>query len=99
MINLLIKGIFWVITQLFNTIFSPIFSIIFTFFPSLGQYFNYITSYLQLSLTYVRTCLSLLMINDNMIIALFDYFVILYSIHLTLLAVRFALKIYQKFKI
>lgn len=99
MINLLIKGIFWVITQLFNIIFTPIFSVIFTLFPSLGSYFTHITSFLQLSLTYVRTCLSFLCINDTMILAIFDYFVILYSIHITLLAIRFALKIYEKLKI
>lgn len=99
MINTLIKGIFWIITQLFNLIFTPVFSIIFALFPSLGAYFNYITSFLQLALTYVRTCLSLLCINDSMIVALFDYFIILFTIHTTLLAVRFALKIYNKFKI
>lgn len=99
MINLLIKGIFWVITQLFNAIFSPIFSIIFTLFPALGQYFNYITSFLSSALTYVRTCLSLLLINDNMILALFDYFVIIYTIHITLLAIRFAINIYNKLKV
>lgn len=99
MINLLIKGIFWVITQLFNAILSPVFTIVFALFPSLGQYFNYITQFLQMCLTYVRTCLSLLLINDTMIVALFDYFIILFTIHTTLLAVRFALKIYNKFKI
>lgn len=99
MVNLIIKGLFWVVTQLFNIIFTPIFSIIFALFPQLGTFFNHITSFLQLALTYVRSVLALLLINDSMILAIFDYFVILYTIHITLLAVRFAITIYNKFKI
>lgn len=99
MINVLIKGIFWVITQMFNIIFAPIFSIVFALFPSLQDYFTHITSFLQIALTYVRSVLALFLINDNMILAIFNYFAILFTIHITLLSVRFAIKIYQKFKI
>lgn len=99
MIKLLIKGIFWVITQLFNIIFSPVLSVITSLFPVLSTYFNHIIAFTNTSLTYVRTCLSLLCISDTMILAIFDYFVICYSIYLTMLSVRFAVKIYNKFKI
>lgn len=99
MVKLFIKGIFWVVTQLFNLIFSPIISVITALFPSLGTFFGYISSFTTTSLTYVRTCLSLLCISDDMILAIFDYFVICYTIYLTMLGVRFAVKIYNKFKI
>lgn len=99
MVKLLIKGIFWVVTQLFNLIFSPVLSVVTSLFPSLATYFDYISSFTTTSLTYVRTCLSLLCINDTMILAIFDYFVICYTIYLTMLAVRFAVNIYNKFKI
>ena len=52
-----------------------------------------------MSLTYVRSILSLLLINDSMIITLFDYFVTLYTIYITILVVKFAITIYNKFKL
>lgn len=52
-----------------------------------------------MSLTYVRSILSLLLINDTMIITLFDYFVVMYTIYLTVLVVKFAINIYNKFKL
>lgn len=99
MINAIIKGIFYLITKLFDFIMSPILSVIFSLFPSLTDYFNYITDFLNMCFTYVRSILSLLLISDTMITALFDYFLILYSIYLTVLTIRFALTIYNKLKI
>lgn len=99
MINAIIKGIFSLIMMLFNLIFSPIINIITSLFPSLGNLFTYLSNFIVISLTYVRSVLSLLLINDSMIITLFDYFVILYTIYLTVLVVKFAINIYNKFKL
>ena len=99
MINAIIKGIFYLITKLFYLLFSPVLTLIFTLFPSLSSYFTYITNFLNMCFTYVRSILSLLLINDSMITALFDYFLILYSIYLIVLTIRFAINIYNKLKI
>lgn len=99
MINTIIKGIFYLITKLFDLLFSPILSLIFTLFPSLSSFFGHITNFLNMALTYVRSILSLLLINDTMITALFDYFAILYSIYLIVLTIRFAINVYNKLKI
>lgn len=99
MINSIIKGIFYLITKLFDLLLSPILGVIFTLFPSLANYFTYITNFLNMCFTYVRSILSLLLISDTMISALFDYFIILYSIHLTIIAIKFAITIYNKFKL
>lgn len=99
MINAIIKGIFYLVTKLFDLLFAPILSVIFTLFPALSSYFSYITNFLSMCFTYVRSILSLLLINDTMITALFDYFLILYSIYLIVLTIRFAINIYNKFKI
>lgn len=99
MINAIIKGIFYLITKLFDLLFSPILALIFTLFPSLSNYFSYITNFLNMCFTYVRSILSLLLISDTMITALFDYFLILYSIYLTVLTIRFAINVYNKLKI
>ena len=60
--------------------------------------FTYLSNFITISLTYVRSILSLLLINDSMIVTLFDYFVILYTIYLTVLVVKFAINIYNKIK-
>lgn len=99
MINAIIKGIFYLVTKLFDLLFSPIISVITALFPSLSTYFSYITNFLSMCFTYVRSILSLLLINDTMITALFDYFLICYSIYLVVLSIRFAINIYNKFKI
>lgn len=99
MINVIIKGIFYVITKLFDIIFSPILTAIFALFPSLSDYFSYLLDFLSMSLTYVRSILSLVLINDTMITALFDYFLILYSVYLTVIVIRFAINVYNKLKI
>jgi uncharacterized membrane protein len=99
MINAIIKGIFFLITKLFNLILSPIISVIIALFPDLTTFFNSISTFFGYGFTYIRSILSLLCIPDTIIIALFDYFVILYSIHLTVIAVKFALTVYNKLKI
>ena len=85
MINLLVKGIFYIVTKLFEILLSPIISVITALFPSLGSLFVYISSFTVTSLTYARSILKLLLINDTMVLTLLDYFVILYSIHIVIL--------------
>lgn len=99
MINLLIKGIFWIITQLFNLLTAPIIATITVLFPSLSSFFNSISVFLGYAFTYIRSILNLLLIPDPLIIALFDYFVILYSIFIGIQAYKFAINIYNKLKI
>lgn len=99
MINTLIKGIFYLITKLFDLIFSPILTAIFALFPSLSSYFTHISNFLTYCFTYLRSVLALLLITDTMITAIFDYFFILYSIYLIVLVIRFAINVYNKLKI
>lgn len=99
MINAIIKGIFALIMMLFNLLFSPLISAVTALFPNLGNLFTYLSNYIVMALTYVRSILALLMINDNMIITVFDYFVIMYTIYITTLVVRFSINVYNKFKL
>lgn len=99
MIKTIILGIFNLITKMFDLLLSPILSAVFALFPSLEGFFSHVSDFLSMAFTYVRSILSLLLINDTMITALFDYFIILSSIHLIVLAVKFALNIYNKLKI
>lgn len=99
MIKSIIKGMFKLITKLFDGLLSPVISVITSLFPSLGSFFTSVSSFLSYCFTYVRSILALLCISDTVIVAFFDYFVILYSIYLTTLAIKFGITIYNKFKI
>lgn len=99
MINAILTGIFKLIISLFNAIVSPFVSAITALFPSLSTFFSHITNFLTIACTYVRSVLSLFCITDNMILTIFNYFGILYSIYITILSIKFAINIYKKFKI
>lgn len=99
MINAILTGIFNLIISLFNAIVSPFVSVITSLFPSLATFFTHIINFLTIACTYVRSVLSLFCITDNMILTIFNYFGILYTIHITVLAIKFAINIYNKFKI
>lgn len=98
MLNLLVKGIFYVITKLFDILLSPIIAVITALFPSLGSLFTYIASFTATSLTYARSIVKLLLITDDMILTLLDYLLITYSIHVIILAIKFGINVYNKLK-
>ena len=99
MINAIIKGIFNLIMILFDGIFTPFISLITTLFPDLSSLFTYIITFLGYCFTYIRSILNLILIPDTLIILVFDYFAILYTIYVTVLGVRFAINTYNKLKI
>lgn len=99
MINAITKGIFFLITKMFNLIFTPIFALISSLFPDLSVAFSSVSYYLNLGLTYVSSILRLLMIDRSALIVLFNYFITMYTIYIAMLTVRFAINIYNKFKL
>lgn len=99
MIGAIISGIFNLIMSLFNAILSPFISLITGLFPDLTNMISSVTSFLSLACTYVRSILSLLLIDTNHIALLFGYFITCYSIYIIALAVKFAIRVYNKLKI
>lgn len=99
MINALVNGIFNLILSMFNAILSPFISAITVLFPAVGTYFSYISTFVGYACTYVGLILDLFMIPRSCIVALFDYFLITYSIYILSLSIKFALNIYNKLKI
>lgn len=99
MIDAIIKGIFNLITMLFNALLSPVVSVITSLFPQTSTFIAAISSFFSYAFTYVRSILTLLCIPDTYIVAFFDYLVILYTIHITIIIIRFALTVYNKLKI
>lgn len=99
MIGAIISGIFSLIMSLFNAILSPFISLITSLFPQLSDLLTSVSSFLSLACTYVRSILSLLLIDSHHIILLFGYFLTCYSIYIIALAVKFAIRVYNKLKI
>ena len=98
MIESILKGFLFLVTTLFDMIFSPIISVITALFPNLALYFTYITNFITYALSYVVTLRELLLIPRAAMLFLFDYFLITFTIYITMLAVRFVVTIYNKFK-
>lgn len=99
MIQAILSGIFKLIMMLFTAITTPIFNIIFSLFPDLSTYFQYINNFITTSITYIGASASLLFITTTMFTAIFDYFIIKYTIYLSLKAYKLFVNVYNKFKV
>lgn len=98
MINAIVNGLFKLIISLFNAITSPIMGAVTALFPALGVFFTYIDTFLSYALSYVSLVLDLCFIPRPAIVFLFDYFITCYSIYLLVIAIRFVITVYNKFK-
>lgn len=99
MISKLLQGLFFLITKLFDLLFSPLISAITLLFPDLSEYLSHIVSFINTSCTYVSSVLRLLLIDSTMMSAIFDYFLITYSIYITVRSIKFIVNVYQKLKL
>ncbi len=103
MLSMLIKVVFTIITKLFSIILQPILSVILLLFPDLQQltssilllFNNYIFTYVTFAL---RMLEHLTALPHWLVVFLFDYLLIKYSIYLIIQAVRFGLNVYNKLK-
>lgn len=98
MLQIIIKAIFYIITQLYDLLFTPFFSLIYALFPDISNLFTYVNNYLDIGLTYFSTAIDLLCIPRAALILLFDYFAIKYSIYLIRITLKFAIKVYNLLK-
>ncbi len=103
MLSMLIKVVFTIITKLFSVILQPILSVILALFPDLSQivntiltfFNNYVFHYVSFLLKMLE---NLVFLPHWLIVFLFDYFLIKYTIHITVQAVRFGIQVYNKLK-
>lgn len=98
MLEMLIKFIMQIIVTIIQFIFSPFLNALFALFPAVGQYFNYISSFLSQAFTYVSTVIQWLCLTPSMFGLLFEYFIIKYSVHLLIVAIKFSINMYNKLK-
>lgn len=98
MLQMLINFIFNIILTIVEVITTPFFNTLFSLFPAVGHYFGYITTFFSTAITYVATILRWFLFSPSMLVLLFDYYVIKYTIHLTIQAVKFTINLYNKLK-
>lgn len=98
MLNKLIKFVFKIITKIFGTIFTPLFSAITSLFPGLSQYFSYISQFLSIGLTYFVSACRLALIPQQVLLLLFTYFGIKFTIYVAVKGFKFTLFVYEKLK-
>lgn len=99
MVNAIIKGFFAIITKIASVVLSPIIAIITALFPSLGTALTNVIAYFTVMLRFIPLALSFMMIPREAIIFLFDYYIIKYTIYISVRAVKSALVIYNKLKL
>lgn len=92
----------WVFSHLLQVLlvlfYLLLFLLLLHYFLTCGTAITNVLSYFTNMLTYVPLCLDFLMIPRQAIIFLFDYYVIKYTIYLTIRAIKCALAIYNKLK-
>ena len=98
MLQMLINFIFNIILTIVQAITTPFFTVLFSLFPAVADYFGYISSFFTTALTYVTTILRWFLFSPSMLTLLFDYFVIKYTVHLSIQAVKFTINLYDKLK-
>lgn len=98
MLNKLIKFVFKIITKIFSVIFTPLFNAVLSLFPTLNDYFGYISSFLNYALSYFVTAARLALIPQNVLVLLFTYFGIKFSIYVIVKGFKFTMFIYDKLK-
>lgn len=98
MLEMLIKFIMQIIITIINFIFSPFMNALFALFPSVSTYFYHVFGFLEQGFTYVSCILQWFCFTPSMFVLLFDYYIIKYSIHVLIVAIKFAINIYNKLK-
>ena len=98
MLQMLINFIFNIILTIVETITTPFMTALFALFPAVSTYFGYISTFFTSALTYVTTILRWFLFTPSMLTLLFDYYVIKYTVFLTIQAVKFTINLYDKLK-
>lgn len=67
MVNLLIQGIFFVVTKLFDVVLTPFIASLTALFPDLANIFSYITTFLNYCIEYLVTVCKLCLVPQRCI--------------------------------
>lgn len=98
MLEKLFQFIFELITKLADILLSPLITGLTSLFPDLTTAFTVINNFLDMCLTYFHFLWKFLMIPQSVMLALFTYLSVKYSIYLVKIAFNFVIKIYNIFK-
>lgn len=98
MSNIVISILFGIVSTINNLFLAPLIYAILVIFPDMSNYINYFIYFLNDASTYVSTILRLLLFNRTMMLVLFTYFVMKWTIWVASCAIRSVLKVYNILK-
>ena len=98
MINTILQGFLYLISNIFTAIISPFVFGLAAAFPSLRDVFTAITNFVTLATRYLVTACQLLLIPKEAILLFFTSVVLFMTIRLSIFSVNFFTRIYNKFK-
>lgn len=98
MIGLIVKAILWIINQAYNVLMAPVIAVLAVSFPDMRNFYEAVTSWIYSSVNYVVIARDLLLIPIPVITTVMTYYLLKFTIFTTLLAYKFAVNIYDRFK-
>lgn len=98
MLNILVKAVFYIINKVFTVITAPLFVAVNALFPDITRHFASVANFLDIALTHVNFVCHMLFIPFTCFNLFFVYFFIKYTILITVKAVKFIIKVYDKLK-
>lgn len=96
--EMLVSIIFKVLNFIASVFLTPIFSVINTIIPAVGDFFSSIFEFIGYGLQYVGFFVKLLMIPQGLLITLVGFFVGIFAFNLTIRVVGLGMAIYKYFK-
>lgn len=98
MLDLLIQWVFKVVNKIVSAIFNPFVSAVSSLFPSTATIFTNLISFFGYALTYVSNVCQFLCIPNTILMLLFSYFEIKFTIHLLIIAIKGTINLYNYLK-
>lgn len=99
MINAIITGLFWLITQLFNLIITPFVAAVTALFPDLTTVISSISSFFSHASQYAVTVCRLMLIPQGALMLFLDFILVIFSIQVIRKVISLVITIYNKLKI
>lgn len=98
LLSQLVTFIFNIVATMMNAFMTPFINMILSLFPDLSARYNDFLTFFNYAFTYLTCILRWFLISPTMMIVVFDYFAVKFSIFVVSNVVRCALNIYNKLK-
>ena len=99
MISVFLVSLTKIVLSIVSLFVSPVVSGVTSLFPDLLVYYNYIIDFFGMAFTYLTTVLRWFLFTPNMLMLLFDYFLVKWSIWVIGCTIRFGINMWHHLKL